>query len=630
MPELHPICFALAPLYPAVVNRAHVSVSQPCGTAPFTPVAAVRSYRAVDVEVWARRFLTDLDRVLTPPVWTALRGDSALAETMAQLEATHEVLVEHIADGLIALNPATMIDSEGLARARALLVRQLGVSLTEGYATSLIVRREKAVVPWIISAPVVPTVSPRGTVVASAVMFDPVAGASTAALVVREAGASAAPFALNVLVEGQGGAPSQSAFDPATLPVPLRFSPMPPVLVAQSALVPELATPTLAEAARWTYRLTYAYAPAWQDELLITVGFNATTAISPAREPAAAPVTGNGEDLFAALACYLELTDALAAALLVLATSEGGLSEAQRAVVRLFADTTELIAKRWSVRDQVTIPEAGEIAAEQVSSFVVRVTHRLGAAGQLFLDTVTLIRPAAQAGDESLGWPVITVMDTSNQPVSLARGASSGVVAEYRVATEVGLESSPGFIFRFEWAGLNIATFRDATVQLAVRRNATLAGSDEPDVSDLFCFSAPPVAAATAIEPLIVREGDFPMEGVSLGQALASAIKVLFADADNLLVSFTLAYRHPLNTPGLPEPQRVSLPVLLLPPRLLDDEAFGAMEMVSEQWFAASQPETAGAEWTVSLTLFIGDDAAPRPLLTMSQLVLPVASPLIA
>lgn len=181
-----PVYFALPPLYPSLVSRAGVAIQLLNPSEPLKPVAVVKSYQAVDAEPWAQRFLADVDHLGTDSFLDVLGPVPALQDALSRLTAARTVLADRIAGDLAILTTESSAEIEAsLSKARALLARQLKASLTQGYATSVLVRQKATDTSWVVSAPATPALSARGAVVASTVLFDAALAEVTAALTVQ-------------------------------------------------------------------------------------------------------------------------------------------------------------------------------------------------------------------------------------------------------------------------------------------------------------------------------------------------------------------------------------------------------------------------------------------------------------
>jgi LysM repeat protein len=157
---------ALAPLYSELVSRAQVPIA-PLADGRLDPAASVdHAYQGIDVEIWATRFLTDLDRLLGPAAAAAIDAVVSLRHQFARLMSAKALLRAAIPADLasvVKVNPAggpadprAVTDpnlTAGLAAAREVFGQALGVSLSSGWDTAAIVQYDTAVDSSWISHP---------------------------------------------------------------------------------------------------------------------------------------------------------------------------------------------------------------------------------------------------------------------------------------------------------------------------------------------------------------------------------------------------------------------------------------------------------------------------------------------
>lgn len=243
-----PPTFAVPPLANMLLHREGLEIRR------FDPLTGgygerlTRAYSGIELDLWARRFLHDLDRVLEPrfglaALTLAPKAVRSLVQSRSDLAAT-------IADRLL---PVLEGGDAGLAAARAALWARLKVRVSAAYA---------------IAAVVLPGEGDPGR-----------------ARLVRARSR-----------RGKAG---------HGLPLPLRACPPLPVLVEMDALYP-VAPADLQAAAQWTCRIVYRHPHAVEDRVSVEVRFNQGTAVSIRPEPAP-----DASDLFAGLAQYVEIAPEL-------------------------------------------------------------------------------------------------------------------------------------------------------------------------------------------------------------------------------------------------------------------------------------------------------------------------------
>jgi hypothetical protein len=148
----------LAPLYGQLVSRAEVPIA-PLVQGSLDPAATVKQdYQGIDAEIWAARFLADLDRLLGAVPAAAIDAIPALRPQFVNLVAAKATLQAAIpADlaSIFAVNPKdgpsiprAVTDphlAAGLVEARRVFGEALGVSLSSAWATATIVQYDACV-----------------------------------------------------------------------------------------------------------------------------------------------------------------------------------------------------------------------------------------------------------------------------------------------------------------------------------------------------------------------------------------------------------------------------------------------------------------------------------------------------
>lgn len=126
-----PQFFALAPLYDHLVTRqVDIRSLDNDGTLGDATVATI--FTAIDVELWARRFLGDLDRFLAPSTSARTGGLLGLSAVLAHVIESKRNITSGIADQLQGVF-AGPVYQKGLQDARDTLALLLNGSLIKGY-----------------------------------------------------------------------------------------------------------------------------------------------------------------------------------------------------------------------------------------------------------------------------------------------------------------------------------------------------------------------------------------------------------------------------------------------------------------------------------------------------------------
>jgi hypothetical protein len=126
-----PQFFALAPLYDHLVTRqVDIRSLGDDGTLGDATVATI--FTTIDVELWARRFLGDLDRFLAPTTSARIGGLLGLSAVLARVIESKRNVASGIVDQLQGVF-AGPLDQEALQDARDTLAQLLDDSLIKGY-----------------------------------------------------------------------------------------------------------------------------------------------------------------------------------------------------------------------------------------------------------------------------------------------------------------------------------------------------------------------------------------------------------------------------------------------------------------------------------------------------------------
>jgi len=131
-----PQFFALAPLYDHLVTRqVDIKSLGDDGTLGDATVATI--FTTMDVELWARRFLGDLDRFLAPSTSARIGGLLGLSAVLARVIESKRNIASGIVDQLQGVF-AGPLDQKGLQDARDTLAQLLNGSLIKGYDVPVI------------------------------------------------------------------------------------------------------------------------------------------------------------------------------------------------------------------------------------------------------------------------------------------------------------------------------------------------------------------------------------------------------------------------------------------------------------------------------------------------------------
>jgi hypothetical protein len=625
----------------------------------------------VDVEVWARRFLVDVDRFLTVPYATGVYANVAARGTLDTVLDAKSTLSSAIPRGLAAVLDLTdPLMESGREEAAGRLGQQLAIGLGAAYDTAAIVQYDATITSaWTQQGS---TLSPA-RLVGTARELAPGTGPAyslTSAKTDLTATSSFVTFLLrlpdpahhrNVTVHldydlldlelNITSVPNVSGYeasnwlrfvpalsglnrpavvhttlDPATVPIPLRSYPALPTLLGQTARASFADSPhvTLAEAVQWTYGLSYAHEHAEQDEVFVTAAFN----LPPFQRRA-----GDPQSVASALARYVAIADDLWGLLAGYALPGQADPTTLANAARTFADLASEVAtawdQRWPAFGAADDPGRDEAPAGgsggptmQSFSFRARITNRTDA-GVDYLDTLSLI---AEQDSPSPGgtWPNAFCRAPDGQQVALVAGRPDGRHLVYQFPADTPIPAVEWPRITLEWPGLDVAAQQNARASLSVQRNQGLLGNG-PDTTAGFIYQTPSIDAPDVVTPLNAWPDpiDITAGGATVQVALASAFQVLFGTAMGLPLTLGASYGFEVvaganGTPGL----TTYLPVSLYPNQQLGTGTVAAMASALAAWQTANEPATLGGEWVLSLTLFSQiEPGARRPLLAIDRLV---------
>lgn len=596
--DVPPRCFALAPLYGQLVTR-QVDIKSVDANGTLGDAAVAATFTGIDVELWARRFLGDLDHFVSIFASMELDGRSELGTMLARVVDSKRAVASAIADQLKGVFDYSPCDTEcdpdyrkGLQAARDALTQQLLVSLVKGYDT--------------------PAVLQYGTGVSRATAESKHQGSIPGSIDAH--GHSSVP---PESVQARPAAGSDTRQGTSRMPAPLRIHPPPPVLAEQMAS-PTFDLPIdLQQLSLWTYTLVLAHEFAAQDRALVTTEFNLTV------RPPPAPCF----DLFDVLAQYVSVADQL---WLLLSRAQGSASIGDNAftnAARTFADLAARVAVHWRIRSPQDKgsgePESDYVAAKS-HTFGVRIAY---SPTDGTIESVSFIREPPQA--DSPMWPEVDVLSPDGSSVALVAQPSAPSSLAAVFVPKQGMVA-PAFALqtlRLTWNGLNVSALQNVRSRVSVVRNEDLAYDPlhpenvTPATNPAFVFRTPELVAGTRVAPWIERSHPLEMKGANLPAALENAVQTLFPPDSliaNTRATWQVDYSYELNngdaSAGGSPPIMVRLPVGLYPDAPLAGVA-QTLAGVAQEWMATHQPAIDGGSWMFNVVLHSGLGSEAHPLL---------------
>lgn len=661
-----PRTFALRPLANTLIARQDV-VTQEFDVATGSLGKEVkRNYQGIDLEVWARSFLSDVELMLSAAY---VRGAYALNRTaLDEIAGAKRTLAGAIANSLDYVLAGETGDPARAAAAETLR-QQLLVSLPRGYDTSAVLQYDTDVTsPWAtpyarLSGNPVTTFASTDERLKTASVSNakvPLAqGTSRVSFLVTvpDVQSHAAlglhldyrvvelEFGITPQVEGYessdwltfltplgNGSPEALAIDLGSpvVPLPLRAYPPMPMLLDHAAEVPTEAA-TLADAVHWRYRCSLRHQSAEQDSVAFTVTFN--------QQPAAGLDVGGPDDLFAALAQYSVAATPMLGLLAGLVDWEKATPEQRsvlHAAIGTFRDLAVKVASAWTshwdhVPRTATVDAAaiGTGPAQDVYDYAMRLDADESAS---WYTTLTLTRKKV-GGPGTVGWPDIVAVTAGGDrhPLTPAAPEACGcgdadTCACYAFPVEPG-DRVPAFslvTFELTFPPVHVASYQNATARVWVTRNERLLGDAGPDTTPDFVYRTPDVSYPQPVVPFIDITGAIPIGGwpsAPLGPAFAT---VFDGHAADRTVGIGVRYAYTL-VPGDP-PVEALLPVLQSTVGDYESTTVGAVTAYVDQWRRDNDPATDGGAWAFWVSLYSSlDPSLQRPVLQLKRLSSPLA-----
>lgn len=669
---------ALAPLYGYLVSRAQVPIS-PLVKGSLDPSKSVKhDYQGIDVEVWAARFLSDFERLLSPAPAAAINAIAGLQPQFVSLMSAKAQLQTAIPADLASVfkvnpnngptDPRAVTDpnlAAGLTEAKRVFGQTLGVSLSAGWSTAAIVQYDATVdsnwtrdpdpagtaalygqaratepdssggvdnPPWRLAAGKVSLSDTAPFLTLPLSVSDPGAQSHIALdltyavsnLEIHRQSVDVAPgytrsdwLAMTPVLTGSTvPAALQVDLGPTDVPIPLKAFPALPLIISQTGLADSTVPPTLATAALWTFRLVYSHEHAAQDHVAVTAEFN----LEPPDDAAA--MYDPTEDLFTSLAQYIAVADDLNGLLAGLTDASRGVDTATlTAAVTTFASLANDIGDLWNTRlpNTPSGPEGGDdwIANARYPYSAV-ITYQSGTPRRLASYTLTQLTGGL---GPALDWPQVECQTPDGRWVTLIGQTPVGSSRAYLPPpdTEILIGAWPRLAL--SWPALNVGVMQNARVKLEVVRNIDLLGSAGPATAQAFVYRTATVTATDIVTPAITRTAPLPMTGATVQAALQSAFDALFPPANrrsDLKLTFGLFYGYTL-VPG-PDPLISELAAGLIPDTTLNSQTASIIAGALDTWQGRVKPNPNGGLWVVSLMLYSSFDPGKRVLLSLDRL----------
>lgn len=647
-----PRFFALTPLYQHLVNRT-VSIAPLLATGELGTAQDI-SFQSVDTELWARRFVEDMDRFLSGEYATSIYSNTAIQSSLNTVLTAKQGLIPKIAAGLNTV--LSLTDSgaaAGLISAVESLKQQLGISLSRAYEANVLVQYNSSVQsPYVGSGTLLPatlygegnlTNTSAGQIISGLSIISAKtdlaqAGSFVNFLVMLDNPAFhktvVGTFAYDISnlefnITGQNLPDGYKASDwlsfvplmthdnkpealletdpsgTVNVPIPLRNFPDLPKIVKQSAAQSYIDEKHVAvnHLGLWNYDYIYSHQHAEQDYVLITAEFNLTQPHLFARG------INDPRDLFTELAQYVSVADSLWNMLNGLTDPATKLAPATIAnAVQTYAGLVANISQYWSVR----LPQAANnvnptdtLVAGTSYSFNSRVTYR----NEFEIDTYTLTLTDSLNPILTNTWPEVFVQTQvlgvdKFEPMTMK--SSSATEAVYQLPLDKTVVATAWPVFRLDWTDLNVASVQNARSKMSVQRNQNLIAN--VNTNPAFIFATDTVVAPSVVTPLNTfgKPVDITPLGADLTTALNACFTALFGTAYiGKVVTMELSYGYELVAPDESSDGLVTyLPIGLYPNQALSATTAQQLSAATATWKSINKPVETGGEWVFSIKLY--------------------------
>lgn len=658
-----PRTFAIRPLSTTLIARNEV-FTQAFDVATGTLTGGEkRNYQGIDLDVWARGFLADVELVLSAAY---ARGAYSLnrpaLDAIVEAKKTLAGAVAHGLDDVLDGFPAPAAKR---AAAVETLRQQLLVSLTRGYDTSAVVQYDTDVAsPWestyarLAGNPVVTfgdsdvrnaTVSngkvslTKGTSQVSLLVNVPDVRAHAGLDLTLDFSVVELEFGIAPEIDGYersdwltfvspigSGSPAQLDLDLGSprVPLPLRAYPPMPLLVGHDAVVPTEPT-VLDEALRWRYEFALQHQSAEQDSVEFRVTYN--------RAGSAVANALTDDDLFATLAHYSAVSTPLLGLLAGVVDGERA-SEAQRAVLTAALGTYESlvtkVANAWTAHWKA--PESDDVtpAAKGVATGPALDVYQYALGLRAADGWYTTLRLGRQtvSGPGGVGWPDIVCVTPGGDehPLDVVPPELCDCADAERCRCYTFPQGKvPAFTlltFRFTFPPVHVASYQNASSTTWVTRNARLLGETWPGTTSDFVYRTPEVGYPKPVVPFIDVTGAIPIAAWPDAPLQAMFDAVFDGSSAGRTVAVGVRYGYTL-VPGDP-PVEALLPVAQSTVAAYDAATIAAITEKLTFWLRDVDPAREGGAWAFWVSLYSSlDPSLQRPVLQLKRLSSPLVRP---
>ncbi|EXU63791.1 hypothetical protein Z951_34290 [Streptomyces sp. PRh5] len=662
-----PRAFALRPLHPTLISRQDVTTRGLDVRTGLLTDPQTRDYQGIDLEVWARGFLADVELVLSAAsVGGAYAVNREALDRIADTKGKLAAAVAHGLDSVLDGQAPGTVPATKREAAVETLRQELLVSLTRGYSVAAVLQYDTCA-------------STRGTdlharlsgtpvIDVHRASSDPSAATLSSGKIPLSGGKSQVDFLLTVpdavrqsaldlaldftvkelefgitpQIEGyersdwltfltplHSGRPAALHFDlgEPRVPVPLRAYPPMPILLGHRALVPTSAS-QLDDAVRWRYQFSLQHQSVAQDTIEFRVAYN---------QSAQAVAATQAEDLFAALAQYTTVATGLRGLLAGLRDREDGDTGQDTTLataLNTFDTLAAAVADAWTAHwngDSTSRTAVGPSSGDGPAADVYRYAINLQTDAEGGWYTTLRLTRAVESGPGGVDWPdtLRVIADGERHDLGRVDPALCGCDTDSDcLCYAFPADTVPALTlltYELTFPPVHIASYQNASASAWVTRNARLLGPDGPDTAPSFVYRTPETGYPKPIVPFIDITEPIPI-GPWSEEPLAPVFRTVFGgDPADRRVSVGMRYAYTL-VPGAP-PLVALLPVAQSTVGTYDSTTITGITTALDAWLQREQPTPDGGAWAFRLSLHSSlDPSLQRPVLHLRHLSSPLTS----
>jgi LysM repeat protein len=668
-----PRYFALRPLSNKLASQQGVSIC-PLNDHGTLGEASLLNYQGIDLEVWARKFLTDVELFLSASnasgVWNLNNGEQR--DSLDSIISSKKILCEAIPKGIdyvldtSAEGQNDAVPDPAKQSAQNQLEQQLRFNLSRAYSTDIILQFDSDVLSQGLDKPARLCGHARAVNAPSSNSVINTKFSITNAKTPLDTGSSYVNFLLDVNNEqlqqsitlnldyefnelefniqksddidgyeasnwlsfilpiGETAVPDCISIDlgQSVIPLPLRIYPENPQLISQLAIPCKASPVSIQEAELWNYIFSYAHQDASQDTLNLTVQLN-----NAIEDINSLLLMNSVPTLLETLAQYMSVSDKLWDILSRIAVQSGTITdETLGNAIETFASIVRNVAASWNAHWSGTsaLFNMNYISAIQKYDYTVKLNSDANAA---YYSSLTLVGYNQDSPWLTAQVPSITCIPEDLTEISLTAGPPSGNTCVYSFPEGSEVPVFARLTFRFEFVGLNIINRQNALSLASVLRNNNLYSNNSitiPTNPD-FIFQTAQIGFANITTPFISCDTQLPF-GASgdLADAIGNLFSTILGTALDIELSVSVQYGYTLVQASEGEkPIIMHMPVIFKPRFVYSDDVPDELANALTDWQNAKNLDKNNQDgfWNFSVNVFSTVPGASQlPLLGLKEL----------